>query len=62
MTGKTMHDNDFDFDILHTCSTNECTGLIASEPETDEQWDAYHEIYDFGLPQADQKRLDELDD
>ena len=53
MTGKTMHDNDFDFDILHTCSTNECTGLIASEPETDEQWDAYH---------ADQKRLDELDD
>lgn len=62
MPGKTMKDNDFDFDLLYTCSANDCTGLIAASPQTEAEWDAYHEIYDFGLPRADQKRLDEMSD
>ena len=61
MPGKTMKDNDFDFDILHTCSANDCTGLIAAAPVTQEEWDAYKEIYDFGLPRADQKRIEQME-
>ena len=55
MPGKTLHDNDFDFDIFHTCSANDCTGLIAAAPVTDEEWAAYQDIYDFGQPRVDQK-------
>ena len=60
MPGKTMQENDFDFDIMHTCSATDCTGLIAASPATQEEWDAYKDIYDFGLPRADQRRAKEL--
>lgn len=58
MPGKTMRENDFDFDIAHTCSANECTGLVSASPVTEAEWEAYKDIYDFGLPRADQKLLD----
>lgn len=52
----------FDFDLLPTCSANDCTGLIAAAPTTEEEWAAYHDIYDFGLPQIDRKRLAQEND
>lgn len=32
------------------CSSTECTGLILTPTETDEELEAYMEVYDFGPP------------
>ena len=59
MPGKTMRENDIAFDVLHTCSAHDCTGLVAAQPVSEAQWEAYQDIYDFGLPRVDQRRLEE---
>ena len=35
------------FDICNSSSTTDCTGLIFSAPQSDEEWDSYNEIYHF---------------
>jgi len=36
------------FDLNTTASSTDCTGLIKIIPETDEEYAAYHELYDYG--------------
>lgn len=34
----------------NACSSTECTGLIPQLPATEEELEAYMEVYDFGPP------------
>lgn len=44
------------FDLNTTASSTDCTGLIKLIPETDEEYAAYHELYDYGpLPECVKK-------
>ena len=40
----------FGYDCCNACSARDCTGLIPSAPLTEEEMDAYREIYDFEPP------------
>lgn len=40
----------FDYDCCNACSAHDCTGLIPAAPLTEEEIDAYKEIYDFEPP------------
>lgn len=35
-------------DINSMASSTECTGLIKIIPDTEEEYDSYHDIYDYG--------------
>ena len=36
------------YDYLgNSCSTTDCTGLIPSSPQSDEEYDSYEEVYNF---------------
>ena len=35
------------FDIYNSASARDCTGLIFASPQSDEEWDAYDEVYHF---------------
>lgn len=37
----------FDFDIFNATSAHECTGLIPWEPDSENQLDAYDEIWNY---------------
>lgn len=37
------------------CSSNDCTGLIPALPSSDEELDAYEEMYQFCLAQTPKK-------
>lgn len=39
------------FDYMSACSTTDCTGLIPSAPASDEEYDAYNDIYFFQPPE-----------
>ncbi|MBQ4087763.1 MAG: hypothetical protein IJC78_05910 [Clostridia bacterium] len=47
----------------NACSATECTGLMIQPPETEDEWKAYMEVYDFGPPllEEDKKASDSLD-
>jgi len=36
------------FDLANAASPTECTGLIQQIPESDDEFDSYHEIYNYG--------------
>lgn len=40
-------ENDYNYGILNTCSFTDCTGLIPSAPATDDEFEAYNDIYRF---------------
>ncbi len=40
---------------FQACSATECTGLIASKPETEEEREAYDEIFCYEVPYAEKK-------
>ena len=43
----------------NACSTTECTGLIAHAPLSQDEYEAYMEIYDFGPPITPDNRAEE---
>lgn len=47
---KSIHipeDETFDYDICNSCSFGDCTGLIPSSPQSEEEWDSYNDVYKF---------------
>lgn len=50
--------NNYDVDI-QACSAMDCTGLIPATPETDEELEAYEDIYPY-LPRANTGKKDEI--
>lgn len=42
-----FHSNMFDFDVSNAISTRECTGLIPWAPNSENQLDAYDEIFSY---------------
>lgn len=46
----TTSKNNYDIDI-QACSTTDCTGLIPATPETEEEMEAYEDIYPY-IPHA----------
>lgn len=51
-TRKHRYVSDFtdDMDISNAISTNDCTGLIPTMPKSNDEIDAYEDIYDFRPP------------
>lgn len=41
--------NDYDIDI-NACSTTDCTGLIPSLPQSEEELESYNDLYPFRPP------------
>ncbi len=41
------------------CSQTECTGLIAHAPLTEEEYESYMDIYDFGPPIVTEKSAED---
>lgn len=39
-----------DADIVNSSSANDCTGLIPTSPQSDEELDSYEDVYDFRPP------------
>ena len=37
----------------NACSATECTGLVMQPPLSQEEWESYMEVYDFGPPLAE---------
>ncbi|MEY8355786.1 hypothetical protein AALB39_20840 [Lachnospiraceae bacterium 54-53] len=52
-TEKTDARNNYDIDI-QACSTMDCTGLIPATPETEDELEAYEDIYPY-IPHAKNK-------
>ena len=48
-TNKQKDDTFLDesFDTYNSASSTDCTGLIFAAPQSDEDWDAYDEVYHF---------------
>ncbi len=40
------------FDLGNACSAHECTGLIPTPPQTDEEMESYMAIMDYRAPDA----------
>jgi hypothetical protein len=49
--------NNYDVDI-QACSSMDCTGLIPATPETEEEMEAYEDIYPY-LPRANTGKKDD---
>lgn len=47
------------FDLTNAACATECTGLIQQIPLTDEEFAAYHNLYDYGPEQAENEESDE---
>lgn len=48
-------DATFEYDICKSCSFTDCTGLIPTSPQTDDEWDSYNDIYKFQPIPVEQK-------
>lgn len=47
---ETPEEYDHYFDIINSCSANDCTGLIPAGLVSEEELAVYQEIYHFGPP------------
>ena len=54
---KHVHDNPelYRYDLNNCNSATECTGLIQSPPQSDEELAAYNEIFHFAIPEIDKQ-------
>lgn len=45
---KSLKDEDsFDYDVTKTNSATDCTGLIPTPPQSDEEFDSYMDVYEI---------------
>ena len=57
---KPYEDNFEKFDITNAATVRECTGLIQQIPLTDEEFESYHDIYDYGPKQTENEESNEV--
>lgn len=46
---------DEDLDDLNSCSATDCTGVVTRAPQSDEELEAFKDIYDFEPPYVSAK-------
>ncbi len=60
---KNKNDEKFDkFDMKNIASASECTGLIRQIPLNEDEFEAYHDIFDYGPEQVENENSDEVVD
>lgn len=45
----------FNFELMDSSSTTECTGITPRPPVNDSEYESYHEVFHFGPPKQEKK-------
>lgn len=55
---KKIHDNPnlYCYDLNNASSSTECTGLIPVPPQSEEEQQAYDDIYHYAIPKLDKDK------
>lgn len=55
---KKIHDNpnNYTYDLNNAMSSTECTGLIPTPPQSEEERESYNAIFHYALPEIDKEK------